>query len=324
MDEKKEKQNIPKLLLGFVERINGDHVGAYAAQAAYFMIMSFIPFLLFLTTLIQYTPLTYNVVSDAIRGFMPDSLQNFVLLIVAEVYNRSVAVVPISALLALWSAGKAMQSLTNGLNTIYHVKETRNWLLNRIYAVLYTLLFGVALIVSLLLLVLGNKIQAASSKYIPVLGKLIGSIIGARTLLVFGVLFLVFLFLYKVLPNRRATMKSQAPGALMIAVGWSVFSFFFSLYFEIFPNISNMYGSLTALIMLMLWLYSCMYLVLCGAEINAYFEKQFRMAQASMREMLNREKAENDDGKEKASSDAGQEEMVADIEKEKEKIPLDR
>lgn len=210
-----------------------------------------------------------------------------------------------------------MQSLTNGLNTIYHVKETRNWLLNRIYAVLYTLLFGVALIVSLLLLVLGNKIQAASSKYIPVLGKLIGSIIGARTLLVFGVLFLVFLFLYKVLPNRRATMKSQAPGALMIAVGWSVFSFFFSLYFEIFPNISNMYGSLTALIMLMLWLYSCMYLVLCGAEINAYFEKQFRMAQASMREMLNREKAENDDGKEKASSDAGQEETVADIEKEK-------
>ena len=210
-----------------------------------------------------------------------------------------------------------MQSLTNGLNTIYHVKETRNWLLNRIYAVLYTLLFGVALIVSLLLLVLGNKIQAASSKYIPVLGKLIGSIIGARTLLVFGVLFLVFLFLYKVLPNRRATMKSQAPGALMIAVGWSVFSFFFSLYFEIFPNISNMYGSLTALIMLMLWLYSCMYLVLCGAEINAYFEKQFRMAQASMREMLNREKAENDDGKDKASSDAGQEEMVADIEKEK-------
>ena len=55
MDEKKEKQNIPKLLLGFVERINGDHVGAYAAQAAYFMIMSFIPFLLFLTTLIQYS-----------------------------------------------------------------------------------------------------------------------------------------------------------------------------------------------------------------------------------------------------------------------------
>ena len=75
----------------------------------------------------------------------------------------------------------------------------------------------------------------------------------------------------------------------MIAVGWSVFSYFFSLYFELFPNFSNMYGSLTALIMLMLWLYICMNLVLYGAEINAYFEKQFRMAQATVKERLIRE-----------------------------------
>ena len=53
-----------------------------------------------------------------------------------------------------------------------------------------------------------------------------------------------------------------------------------------------MYGSLTALIMVMLWLYICMNLLLYGAEINAYFEKQFRMAQASMREMLSRESDE--------------------------------
>ena len=62
-----------------------------------------------------------------------------------------------------------------------------------------------------------------------------------------------------------------------------------------------MYGSLTALIMVMLWLYICMNLLLYGAEINAYFEKQFRMAQASMREMLNREheEGEKEAGKEK-------------------------
>ena len=69
MDTKKEKQSIPKLLLGFMERVNGDHVGAYAAQAAYFLIMSFIPFLLFLTTMIRYTPLTYNMVSDTIKAY---------------------------------------------------------------------------------------------------------------------------------------------------------------------------------------------------------------------------------------------------------------
>ena len=300
-----------------MERINSDHVGAYAAQAAYFLIMSFIPFLLFLTTMIRYTPLTYNMVSDTIRAFVPHNIQNFVLTIVSEVYGRSAAVVPISAIMALWSAGKAMQSLTNGLNTIYHVKETRNWLVNRLYAVVYTFLFGVAIIASLLLLVLGNQIQTIASKYIPVLGRMIARIIGARTALMFAGLFLIFLILYKMLPNRKATLKSQAPGAILIAAGWSLFSYFFSLYFELFPGFSNMYGSLTALIMVMLWLYICMNLLLYGAEINSYFEKQFRMAQASMREMLSREHEELE--KEKERKKLADREAAKKNDKEKEK-----
>ena len=210
-----------------------------------------------------------------------------------------------------------MQSLTNGLNTIYHVKETRNWLVNRLYAVVYTFLFGVAIIASLLLLVLGNQIQTIASKYIPVLGRMIARIIGARTALMFAGLFLIFLILYKMLPNRKATLKSQAPGAILIAAGWSLFSYFFSLYFELFPGFSNMYGSLTALIMVMLWLYICMNLLLYGAEINSYFEKQFRMAQASMREMLSREHEELE--KEKERKKLADREAAKKNDKEKEK-----
>lgn len=247
-----------------------------------------------MTTMIRYTPLTYNMMSDAIKGFMPHNIQGLVLKVVSDVYERSTAIVPVSAIMALWSAGKAMQSMINGLNTIYHVKETRNWLITRFYAVFYTLLFEIAIIASLLLMVLGNRIQVAASRYVPVLGRLIGRIIGARTFLVFGFLFIVFLLLYKVLPNRRATLKSQVPGAVIIAAGWSAFSYFFSLYFEIFPNFGNIYGNMAAVIMGMLWLYLCMNMVLYGAEINAYFEKQFRMAQASMREMLSREHEEEE------------------------------
>lgn len=231
MDKKKEKQSVLQLLLGFMDRANGDHVGAYAAQAAYFLIMSFIPFILFLTTIIRYTPLTYNMVSETIRAFVPHNIQNFVLTIVSEVYGRSTAVVPISAIMALWSAGKAMQSLTNGLNSIYHVHETRNWLITRMYAVVYTFLFSIAIIASLLLLVLGNQIQIMAGKYVPFLGRIIGKVIGARTALVFAGLFLIFLILYKMLPNRKATFKSQVPGALLSQRGGPCFpiSFLFIL-----------------------------------------------------------------------------------------------
>lgn len=304
LNTEKEKQSAKKLILGFVSRAFGDHIGAYAAQAAYFLILSFIPFVLFLTTIIRYTPLTYNMISDAIRGFVPYNLQTFVLSVVAEVYDKSVAVVPITALAALWSAGKAIQSLINGLNTIYHVKETRNWLTNRIYAIGYTILFVIAIVFSLLLLVLGKRIQEIAAIHVPLLARMIGKIIGARTLLVFVVLFFIFLVLYKALPNRKASFKSQVPGALIIAISWSIFSFFFSLYFEWFPNINNMYGSLTALIMVMLWLDICMNMVLYGAEVNAYFEKQFRKAQASVIEMFTADKQHREEAEKKDETES--------------------
>ena len=291
MEKKNDKGGL-HLALGFMERMRKDHVSAYAAQAAYFLIMSFIPFVLFLTAIVQYTPLTYREVRQAIMSVVPENLQGFVLNIVAEVFSKSAAVLPLSALVALWSSGKGMQALINGLNTIYHVKETRNWLVNRIYSMFYMFLFVLALIASLLLLVMGNRIHVLISGYVPFLGNMIGRILGAKTFLVFVMLFLVFLVLYRYLPNRRASLKSQDPGAFLTAVAWSVFSYLFSLYFTFFPDFSIMYGSLSTLILVMVWLYFCMNLLLYGAEINAYFESQFRQAKLSFWQLIARKRRE--------------------------------
>ena len=290
--EKKNDKGALHLALGFMERMRKDHVSAYAAQAAYFLIMSFIPFVLFLTAIVQYTPLTYREVRQAIMSVVPENLQGFVLNIVAEVFSKSAAVLPLSALVALWSSGKGMQALINGLNTIYHVKETRNWLVNRIYSMFYMFLFVLALIASLLLLVMGNRIHVLISGYVPFLGNVIGRILGAKTFLVFVMLFFVFLVLYRYLPNRRASLKSQVPGAFLTAVAWSVFSYLFSLYFTFFPDFSIMYGSLSTLILVMVWLYFCMNLLLYGAEINAYFESQFRQAKLSFWHLIARKRRE--------------------------------
>ena len=290
--EKKNDKGALHLALGFMERMRKDHVSAYAAQAAYFLIMSFIPFVLFLTAIVQYTPLTYREVRQAIMSVVPENLQGFVLNIVAEVFSKSAAVLPLSALVALWSSGKGMQALINGLNTIYYVKETRNWLVNRIYSMFYMFLFVLALIASLLLLVMGNRIHVLISGYVPFLGNMIGRILGAKTFLVFVMLFLVFLVLYRYLPNRRASLKSQVPGAFLTAVAWSVFSYLFSLYFTFFPDFSIMYGSLSTLILVMVWLYFCMNLLLYGAEINAYFESQFRQAKLSFWQLIARKRRE--------------------------------
>lgn len=287
---KETVSSIVQSVRGFVKRTGADHVGAYAAQAAYFIILSFIPFLLFMMTLVQYTPLTEDMVKNVILQFIPENIQGLVESIINTVYSRSSGILPLTAVTALWSAAKGLQALTNGLNTIYHVPETRNWLATRIRSVFYTFLLVLALIFSLILLVFGNSIQSTLNRKLPIIADFLGWIMGARTLLVFFVLMLVFLFLYKAVPNRKASLKSQIPGAVLTAIAWSVFSFCFSLYFEFFPSFSNMYGSMTIIILVMLWMYVCMNIVLYGAEVNAYYENQFRQAQAFAKELFDKDK----------------------------------
>ena len=118
-----------KIMTGFMNRMNQDHVSAFAAQAAFFILMSFVPFLMLLLPLVTYVSITKDMVVEMILQVMPDAgdFRSFLLSIIQEVYDKSTAVVPISAIFTLWSAGKGLQGLTNGVNAIYHVKETRNY-----------------------------------------------------------------------------------------------------------------------------------------------------------------------------------------------------
>ena len=211
-----------KSIQGFIVRLDDDHVGVYAAQVAYFILLSFIPFLMLLLPMVRFTPITEQLVTDSILNIMPDAgeLRSVLLSIIQEVYNKSEAIMPISALLALWSSGKGIMALTNGVNTIYHVKETRGYLRTRIRSTIYTLLMTVAVIMCLLILVFGNEIQQLIAKYIPFIEKITAYIIGMRTMISLVVLIMIFLLIYTFLPNRKASIKSQVPGAVISAIAW--------------------------------------------------------------------------------------------------------
>lgn len=281
-----------RVIQGFLKRLNQDHVGAFAAQAAYFILLSFVPFVILLITLVRHIPMvTENNVTRLFLHIVPDSgdFQQFVLQIIREIFGKSTAVVPVSAVFTLWSAGKGIQALTNGVNAIYHVKETRNYLVMRIRSTFYTLIFIVAVTGSLLLLVFGNSIQKMLERYVPMISRIAAYIIGMRTVISLTLLCVVFLLIYKFLPNRKASLKSQMPGAVISALAWSLFSLGFSVYLDVFHGLSSMYGSLTATVLVLLWMYFCMYIVLIGAEINAYFEERFRALQQMAGERLRQE-----------------------------------
>lgn len=256
--------------------VSSHHTGAYAAQAAYFFVLSLIPILLLLLTMVQFTPVTKMDVMNAVMQVFPKTVEGTIVSIVNEVYAQSGSVIPITLIVALWSAGKGVLSVNSGLNSIYENIETRNYLYLRLRASLYTVLFIIAIILSLAISVFGNSISVLVYRHLPFLTALMDMIIKSRTLITLVVLTLFWDLVYKYLPNRtnlsKTTMRQQLPGAMLTACGWLLISFVFSVYLDIFTGFSSMYGSLTTIILIMLWLYGCMYVILLGGELNALLE----------------------------------------------------
>lgn len=251
-----------------------DHTGAYAAMSAFFFVLSLIPIILLLLTLVQYTSLTKVDVMSAVAQVMPESITGTMLAIVNQVYNQSVAVIPITILVALWSAGRGVLSMTYGLNCIYNSRETRNYILLRIRATFYTVLFIVVIVLTLVVLGFGNSISLFVEKYIPIAAKVTNFMIEIRTVTAFIGLTLFSLSIYRFLPNRKEKIRTQIPGAVFTAVGWMGASFFISKYMEIFKGFEDMYGSLTTIVLVMLWLYFSMYIMLWGGKVNVYFQNR--------------------------------------------------
>ena len=278
----KEKFNrIKGYAFRVMDVVSSHHTGAYAAQAAYFFVLSMIPIILLLLTMVQFTSLTKDYIMNAVLQAFPTTVEGLIESIVDQVYSQSGTIIPITVLVALWSAGRGVLSITNGLNCVYESRETRNYIYLRIRASLYTVIFLVAIILSLVLSVFGNRIAVMLNQHFPVLVRLIDTVIRSRTLITLCILTLFWDTVYKYLPNRKnigkTTMKKQLPGAIFTACAWQVISFIFSIYLDIFTGFTTMYGSLTMIILIMLWLYMCMYVILLGGEVNALLQRAIKM-----------------------------------------------
>ncbi len=253
-----------------------DHVGAYAAQAAYFFMICMIPIILLLLTLVQYTPVTKADVMTAVIQVFPASVDSLMTSIVNQVYNQSTGIIPITVIVALWSAGKGVLAMSSGLNCVYNCHETRNYFFLRLRATVYTVMFILVIILLLVLSVFGNSLNIFIEAHVPIMAKAADRLIEARVIIAPVVLVVFSILTYKFLPNRKDRCIKQLPGAVFAAVGWMVVSWVFSVYVDIFEGFSSMYGSLTTIVLIMLWLYFCMYSILLGGELNVImYDKLF-------------------------------------------------
>ncbi len=261
------------IILDITHKLQRDYVAVYSAQAAFFIILSFFPFIMFLLTLIHYLPIQEYVMMKTFNDMLPKALNSYIVLVISEIYNHSsTTIISVTALTALWSASKGFLGLVRGLNSVYDINETRNYFKLRFISALYTLGFTILLILTLIFLVFGNQLYLWIENRAPGYIDVALLIISLRAIITLLLLTFYFELMFIVIPNRKTTIMSELPGALLTASGWLGFSYLYSFYIDNMGNFSSTYGSLTAIVLLMLWVYFCMYILFIGAEINAYLK----------------------------------------------------
>lgn len=262
-------QLIKKQIRWFVQHITKDRLDSTAAHCSFFLIISFLPFLAFLLTLMQRVHFSSGVsVIEALLNFLPESVSAYIQDLFPSPLSTG-SILSVAVVTTLWSSSAGMVAVIKGLDQIYGVKEIRNYFHLRFVAIIYVLLFAIVILVTAALLVFGSTIYNYLLLHVsPLIAALMmnfKSLVGFLLLLVF------FTLMYCFLPRRRIRFLYNFIGAAFGAGGWVLFSYFFSLFVENFSNFS-VYGGLATLVILMYWLFFCMYIMFLGAEVSMWLE----------------------------------------------------
>jgi membrane protein len=261
-----------------ISEIQSDDVFGRAAQLAYYFLLALFPLLLFLTSVIGLLLGSGTGVRHSLFAYLsrvlPGSASNLVDSTMYEVSASSGGgKVTFGLLAALWAASNGMGAITNALNAAYNVKESRPWWKQRLIAISLTLVLSVLIISALVLLLYGGKI---ASQIAVTYGFSEAFTTGWKFLqwpLVLAFMLLSFSLIYYFAPDlREQKWVWITPGSMIGVALWLLVSFGFKLYLHFFDSYSKTYGTLGAVIILMLWLYFTGAAILIGGEVNSEIE----------------------------------------------------
>ncbi|PDL69325.1 ribonuclease [Listeria monocytogenes] len=251
-------------------RVGRNDVSGNAAQLAYYMLFSIFPMLLIAATLLAYLHIDKDSVFNMIKEFAPDQIMDFL----EENLNnlltqKNGGLLSIGIIATLWSASNGMNAVMKSLNKAYGVTNKRNYVVQRLLSMFFTLAMLATVGATLLLLVFGQRIGMFLINHLNFSEDFLSFWNNLRWTVTLIVIFVVFTFLYWVAPNRRSTLISVLPGALFSTIGWTVASVGFAYYVNNFGNYSATYGSIGVIIILMLWFYLTGIILMIGGELNA-------------------------------------------------------
>jgi len=274
-------KTIKNVVLKIAKRFQETQITLYAAQSSFFVIFSAIPFIMLLFMIIdRFLPLTTEEMLDALVSFFPsaefviDFMDELPSHVTEGLFEVDAPTVSFTLIAVLWSASKGVNAVSLGVRAVYGVSYKPGEFFTRIARrIFYTVGFLITLVFMLVILVFGNLLNQKITSYNAQIGEVVRFIFYFRGIISILLLSLFFTLIYKLNGNRNVKFMGHLPGAIFAACGWVIFSFGFSIYVDYFSNYSYLYGSLGLIILLMLWIYTCMVILLVGAELNVYMQK---------------------------------------------------
>ena len=274
MEQPQKKTGIREKGMKLLRYLSARHITLHSASACFFMVLSVFPTLVLLLGLIRYTGFSVETLTEALEGVVPAALLPAVKKLIISTYRASTGtVLSLSALTALWSASRGMYGLLTGMNAIYGVAESRGYLYTRGMSVFYTFAFLVVLLLTLVLHVFGKSVVRWLVAMDTPLALLLAQLLNMRFFLLLLLQTVLFSLIYMFLPNQNNRFLESLPGALLSAIGWQLLSQAFSVYVDNFDAYANIYGSVYALALGMLWLYFCVCILFYGGALNRWLKE---------------------------------------------------
>nr|WP_316613813.1 YihY/virulence factor BrkB family protein [uncultured Ruminococcus sp.] len=281
-NRQKNKHSLFTQIKYILDKSYRDNIPALAGQSAFFLLLSAIPLILFVFSMISLLTgkdlKAEDFAAIPVQGMVPyfDKLINY---IVDSVRKATSGTAIITAIVMLWSAGKGMYCITDGILRVYRIPNNKFWLLRRIYAMGYTIVMLLILFAGLVA-VLANIFLASSINQLIGGGEQIHWLTHVLLQLLFTLLQTVLmawalkLFLRNKVERSYTTMRALIPGMLITVIAWKVLTFGVVYYLRHFA-VSSVYGSLAGVFMVMIWVYFLTYLLLYGIQINFVYRHEF-------------------------------------------------
>lgn len=257
------------------EKISDDDIIGNAAQVAFYFTFALFPLLLFLMSLLGI------ILSDEeglqqqlftiLRQVMPASAFDLVRKTLDEVTaNASGGKLTIGILITLWSASAGVDTMRGTLNEVYNLTETRSWFLAKATSLLLTIFIGILILVALAFIVYGSQFFGS---ILPIAS--LYALEALEWIVILFLLLLAFALLYNFAPNHSPfKWKWITPGAVVGIGLWVILSGAFRVYLRYFDSYAATYGSLGAVIILLLWLYLTALVILIGGAVNAILDEK--------------------------------------------------